>query len=469
MSATLAPSSRLADHRLFRVVAVFLVSLLFPFHAFAGQATLAWDANTDSRVTGYNIHYGAQSGTYTSTYSAGTTTSATVSGLTEGQTYYFVVRARDAAGTESANSNQVSTTIPSAAPVASITAVPTSGTAPLAVAFTSTVTGATSYTWNFGNNVVSANVQNPSYTYTAPGTYTASLSATGPGGTVVQSKTITVTASTGTGGSTGTTNQAPESIILSPSADVTVAPGTRIQFTGSGNSSNLPLTYSWNYGDGGSSTRQNPRHSYGTAGTYIAKLTVKDAKGIADPTPAAITVTVGTPTPTPTPTPTATTQTLWPATAIPTNPSESDSAAVNLGVKFTSSQNGLISGIRFYKSTANSGTHVGTLWSSTGQKLATVTFTNETASGWQQVNFATPVAITVNTVYVASYFAPNGHYANDDNYFASTGINSGSLHALSKPESGGNGVYAYGSTSAFPSKGYQATNYWVDVVFAPVQ
>ena len=48
---------------------------------------------------------------------------------------------------------------------------------------------------------------------------------------------------------------------------------------------------------------------------------------------------------------------------------------------------------------------------SSGQLLATATFTGETASGWQQVNFATPVAINPNTTYVASYFAPKGHYS----------------------------------------------------------
>lgn len=470
MSATLAPSSRLAGRRLFRVVTAFLVSSLFTIHAFAEQATLAWDPISDSRVTGYNVHYGTQSGTYTSIYSAGSATSATVSGLAEGQTYYFVVRSRDAAGNESANSNQVSKTIPAAAPVASITATPTSGTAPLAVAFTSTVTGATSYTWNFGDNAISTNVQNPSHTYTAAGTYTASLSATGPGGTVVQSKNISVSAPTSgsDGGSTDSPSQTPESIILSPSSDVAIAPGTRLQFAGSGSSSSLPLTYSWDFGDGGRSTRQNPRHTYSTAGTYTARLTVKDAKGLTDPTPAMVAVAVGSPTPTPTPTPippTTSSYTLWPASAAPNNPSDPDTASVNLGVKFKSSQNGYISGIRFYKSTANTGTHVGTLWSSSGQKLATATFTNETASGWQQVNFATPVAITANTVYVASYLAPKGHYANDDNYFASTGVDSGPLHALSKPESGGNGVYAYGTTTAFPNTRYQATNYWIDVVF----
>ena len=93
-------------------------------------------------------------------------------------------------------------------------------------------------------------------------------------------------------------------------------------------------------------------------------------------------------------------------------------SAVELGVKFQSDVAGTITGIRFYKAAANTGTHIGNLWTSSGTLLATVTFTNETASGWQQVLFATPVAIASNTVYVASYHANNGHYSADVNYFS---------------------------------------------------
>lgn len=59
------------------------------------------------------------------------------------------------------------------------------------------------------------------------------------------------------------------------------------------------------------------------------------------------------------------------------------------------------------------------LWSSAGTKLATATFSGEAASGWHQVIFATPVAITADTVYEASCRASNGHYSEDDNYFVS--------------------------------------------------
>jgi len=127
---------------------------------------------------------------------------------------------------------------------------------------------------------------------------------------------------------------------------------------------------------------------------------------------------------------------------------------------------GRITGIRFYKGAGNTGTHVGTLWTSTGTKLASATFTSETASGWQQVNFATPVAVSAGTVYVASYYAPAGHYAGDNNAFATAGVDNPPLHALQDGSSGGNGTYAYNSVSTFPNSSYQSSNYWVDVVFA---
>ena len=62
-----------------------------------------------------------------------------------------------------------------------------------------------------------------------------------------------------------------------------------------------------------------------------------------------------------------------------------------------------------------------------------------------------PVAITSNTVYVASYHCTIGHYSADLNYFASKGADNPPLHALTNGVSGGNGVYAYGTSSAFPN------------------
>jgi hypothetical protein len=158
---------------------------------------------------------------------------------------------------------------------------------------------------------------------------------------------------------------------------------------------------------------------------------------------------------------------VWTLSTVPTTPDGGPDSAVELGVKFKSDVNGKVIGIRFYKSAANTGTHVANLWTTGKTKLASATFANETASGWQQVNFATPVAITAGTVYVASYHTNVGHYAADQNYFATTGVDAPPLHLLKNSASGVNGVYAYGSTSKYPSSGWNASNYWVDVVFSP--
>jgi hypothetical protein len=139
---------------------------------------------------------------------------------------------------------------------------------------------------------------------------------------------------------------------------------------------------------------------------------------------------------------------------------------VELGLKFRTDSDGVITGVRFYKGgPANGGTHVGHLWTSSGTLLGTVTFASETASGWQQALFPTPIPITANTTYVVSYFAPQGNYAADLNYFASSGVVNGPVRALSNALAGGNGVYRYGPTGGFPTGAYQSSNYWVDVVF----
>jgi hypothetical protein len=128
---------------------------------------------------------------------------------------------------------------------------------------------------------------------------------------------------------------------------------------------------------------------------------------------------------------------VWPASIVPGTVADSDTAPVTLGVKFTSDVAGSITGIRFYKGTTNTGTHVGSLWTLGGQLLASATFQSESASGWQQVNFTTAVAITAGTVYVASYFAPNGHYAADVNFFANAGVDAPPLHFLRNGVNGG--------------------------------
>ncbi len=136
-----------------------------------------------------------------------------------------------------------------------------------------------------------------------------------------------------------------------------------------------------------------------------------------------------------------------------------------MGVKVRSDVAGYVTGVRFYKTSGNTGTHTGSLWSKSGQLLAKATFTNETASGWQQVTFSKPVLITANTTYVASYHTNTGHYAYTHSFFAKSGVSNGPLHLLQNGVDGGNGVYVYGS-GGFPNQTYLATNYWVDVVFS---
>jgi len=139
---------------------------------------------------------------------------------------------------------------------------------------------------------------------------------------------------------------------------------------------------------------------------------------------------------------------------------------VEVGVKFRSEISGYISGIRFYKSAANTGTHTANLWTGTGTLLASTTFTNETASGWQQVNLPTPIPVAANTTYVASYHAPVGHYSIAGGAFATTGVDNAPLKALANGVDGPNGVFAYGPSGVFPIQSFNTANYWVDVVFA---
>ena len=82
-------------------------------------------------------------------------------------------------------------------------------------------------------------------------------------------------------------------------------------------------------------------------------------------------------------------------------------------MKFQSDIAGTVTGVRFYKGVGNTGTHTGNLWTADGTLLSSVVFTNETASGWQEMSFAGPVVIAADTTYVVSYYAPDGHYAAD--------------------------------------------------------
>jgi Domain of unknown function (DUF4082) len=158
---------------------------------------------------------------------------------------------------------------------------------------------------------------------------------------------------------------------------------------------------------------------------------------------------------------------LWPDNPTPGVPSFlGDNESQELGVRFRSSVDGYVKGIRFYKGATNTGTHTGNLWSTGGGLLATATFGSETASGWQEVRFPKPVPIAANTIYTASYHAPVGNYAADPGYFANK-VLSGPLEAMASSD-GGNGMFRSGSgPNVFPNQTFTAHNYWVDLVFTP--
>lgn len=152
-------------------------------------------------------------------------------------------------------------------------------------------------------------------------------------------------------------------------------------------------------------------------------------------------------------------ESFFPPSEVPATAAHTDSQSVELGMQFQVTQSGTIRSVRFYKGSGNGGTHIANLWNSSGQNLARATFQSETATGWQTVNFATPVSVTTGQTYTVSYFAPQGRYAITRSYFSGN-ITRGSLTALAA-----NGVYRYAASTAFPSSSYGATNYWVDVDF----
>jgi hypothetical protein len=156
---------------------------------------------------------------------------------------------------------------------------------------------------------------------------------------------------------------------------------------------------------------------------------------------------------------------FWDGSVLPSIPSAADTNAYELGLKFQSTADGYIQGVRFYKGPENPGPHRGNLWSLGGSNLATVMFTNETATGWQEQRFAAPIPITSNTTYIASYFAPAGGYAFDALFFAGIGHTNLPLCALPSGVNGSNGVFFVGPASSFPTESFEDANYWVDLVY----
>ncbi len=164
---------------------VLLVALLISVWARAEQVTLAWDANTESDLAGYKVHYGTASGSYTTSVDVHKVTTAIVTGLTAGQTYYFVVTAYNAANNESGYSNQVSYSVPAANGAPATPATPTGASGALvnaSIAFSTSATDpngdSLQYRYDWGGGVLSSwGAASQSHSWSAAGQYAVKAQA----------------------------------------------------------------------------------------------------------------------------------------------------------------------------------------------------------------------------------------------------------------------------------------------------
>ena len=129
-----------------------------------------------------------------------------------------------------------------------------------------------------------------------------------------------------------------------------------------------------------------------------------------------------------------------------------------LGVKIKVDEQLALTAIRFFKAPGETGSHVGTVWTAGGGMLARVSFTGETAQGWQSQTLPTPVQLQPNAVYVVSVNANTQYSARPGGL--QSAVDSGVLHSVAD---GANGVYN-DAPGAFPSQSYNSTNYYVDGV-----
>jgi hypothetical protein len=149
------------------------------------------------------------------------------------------------------------------------------------------------------------------------------------------------------------------------------------------------------------------------------------------------------------------TQALYSRRAIP-GAEDSDTNSVTLGVKFTVTRNGYVSGVRFYRS-AHASAHAIDLWQ--GSRKLAGGDVPAVGTGWIDALFSRPVRVIHGTTYVASYSA--SRYVARNHGFDKARA----AHDISAPK--GAGVYHYGATPAAPSRNYQNSEYYVSPLFKP--
>lgn len=148
---------------------------------------------------------------------------------------------------------------------------------------------------------------------------------------------------------------------------------------------------------------------------------------------------------------------IWPASTVPIVAADPETTSVEVGTRFLTNKPGSVTAIRFYKSRANRGPHLGSIWSPEGNKLASVLFGSSVRSGWQTAELDRAVPLGVGKVYTVSYRAPHGRYADDQGALGDgRTVTTRDLTALA-------GVYTHGD--GMPRQAWNQSNYYVDVIF----
>jgi len=257
--------------------------------------------------------------------------------------------------------------------------------------------------------------------------------------------------------------EGPQSTITAPASNALAAMGGGITVSGVATSDTGQLVAveisvdggaTWHTASGTSSWTY--RWTPSVPGTFTIKSRATDDSAVVETPSRGVTVAIS---------PAGCPCSIWDPAA-GAGPLDDEAGMAELGVKFESDLDGAISALRFFKYPSNTGPHVGNLWTADGTLLASVPFGNESVSGWQEVALPSPVPIRAHVTYVASYHTSSGFPAVTEDGLSSA-VDRVPLHAVADAASGGNGVFAYGATSAFPNQSWNASNYWVDVVFAP--
>ena len=204
-------------------------------------------------------------------------------------------------------------------------------------------------------------------------------------------------------------DRAPRSTITSPAASATIADGALVTITGTatdagGTVGGVEVSTddgaTWHEATGTTSWSYS-WVAHGAPSTTI-KARAADDSGNLELAPASVTVNIGCPCG------------MFGPSVPPELLDAGDINAVEVGVRFKADLDGTITGVRFYKSALNTGTHIGNLWTANGTLLATRDVHERDAHRLAAARTSpTPVSITAGTTYVASYYAPRGHYSAD--------------------------------------------------------